>query len=132
MGLGIPKPAYWMERLAKKKARREELDAFHKAVLRADKNRCQAHDCPWKGEPDAPTLDPHHIIPRGRGGDNQVDNGMTLHRVPCHDRAQNGFWRGDEFISGDQYALEIIAHHEKKGASRWERVKEILLRKDRT
>lgn len=132
MSLGIPKPEYWLERLNKKKAKREALDAFHRGVLRADKNRCQAHDCPWKNEPDSPVLDPHHIIPRGRGGDNEIDNGMTLHRVPCHDRAQNGFWRGDDFVSGDQYALEIITHHESKGKSRWARVKEILMRKEKT
>ena len=39
--------------------------------------------CQWCKVPGG-RLDPHHILPRGRGGKDELDNLVSLHRL-CHD-----------------------------------------------
>jgi len=56
--------------------RRASATAFRKAVLERDAI------CRMCGQ--APSTDPHHILPRGRGGSDDPENGAGLCR-PCHD-----------------------------------------------
>ena len=133
--LTIDKPNIKAEKRAKEKALRDAIDEFNRLVFLADDGVCVAHDCPY-GEGDTfmiDVFDQHHVLSKGSLGyaDNNVDNGMNLHRYPCHYKATEGFKRNGKRVTARQYVLEIIAHHEKKGTSRWDRVKAILLRKER-
>ncbi len=73
-----------LRRLGKRKMRDlEALKLFREGVLARDNYECQR--C---GE--RRNLHPHHILPKSRGGTNDVENGVTLcftdHRL-IHDHA---------------------------------------------
>jgi 5-methylcytosine-specific restriction endonuclease McrA len=54
-------------------------DSLRLAVYKRDGYLCQYCKVPGG------RLDPHHILPRGRGGRDTLDNLMSLHRL-CHDQ----------------------------------------------
>jgi 5-methylcytosine-specific restriction endonuclease McrA len=62
------------------KSRPHGINSYiRETVFRRDDYLCQ-----WCRVPGG-RLDPHHILPRGRGGVDRIDNLISLHRN-CHDQ----------------------------------------------
>ena len=97
---------------------KRDLKAFAEAVFAADHNHCRYPGC------DKSTgLDPHHIRSRSLGGDESLENGITLCRFH-HDRAENGFFNTvvGRRITAQFYMIGILIKLEHQHDFRWKEV----------
>jgi 5-methylcytosine-specific restriction endonuclease McrA len=78
LGLMIAKPTPRPKVRKPLKSRPQGINPYiRETVFRRDE-----YTCAWCKVPGG-HLDPHHILPRGRGGQDRIDNLVALHRL-CH------------------------------------------------
>jgi predicted restriction endonuclease len=107
--LQFPKPG-------KKKKPDRDMSAFRATILGLDDYKCQNIYCLFLSNKGVMNiLDPHHIFPRGRGGDESPENGITLCRY-CHDAVEGrrSILIGNQKIRGRRLMKMILEALEHK------------------
>jgi len=97
-----------------------------KEILRLDGGHCQNPDCTWGSF--STRCQPHHIIHKSLGGEDVVENGISL-CAQCHDWVHSGHRGRDGWVSGREMMISVLESHQDETTFRWGKTLAALKRK---